>query len=405
MFGFRPNLTRRPDATRWNIDNDGKRPYQPVESIAHDVALNHTESTTFNKLFEWGIFSLHFLHLACITSEPVAEYLLAASAYHKDTTRLMAETLKTFHQVLGNWGTTDSYNVCEMVFKVLAAIPDERQQERINMLMLNDDKMKNGTSGLMVYGEGLAQQYHQQDYHYGNIIDKYVALIKLLQKQHAVALWMSENRNAWTWMEPEAPPEEMHPLQSRSDRSGHRGGRGNHYQSASSNLQNNSDSDLNGGINDSDDDVLDEDDDSRYEPDMVDHVVVEGCGVPVINGTYKRHGSCDGVPKYCRSAVWNDKEEDFMLFRCKLSDESRRWYISVVPGNVHPGTTKDIDFYWAPANMSSSKLPPQNRWQTIQGQGIQPCPHVYAKPIYQDGDGQGNDVVFVNDRGEPTGYL
>ena len=54
--------------------------------------------------------------------------------------------------------------------------------------------------------------------------------------------------------------------------------------------------------------------------------------------------SCD-VAKYCKIGMWNNENINFSLFRCKLSDETRRWYISIVPKNIQPGTNKDVDFY------------------------------------------------------------
>jgi hypothetical protein len=67
--------------------------------------------------------------------------------------------------------------------------------------------------------------------------------------------------------------------------------------------------------------------------DNEDEMIVSGCGIPVINGRYKKIGLCDRVPKYSKMGRWEGREEEFLLFRCKLSDGNRRWYISIVPRN------------------------------------------------------------------------
>ena len=118
VFGFRPNLSRRPDESRWYIhdeSNGKKRPYQVVESVVNDVVINRLQLLKTGQIYEMGLFSYPFLNLAYNTSKQLAEYLLAASAYRKDTTRLMLETLKIFHNNVGNWGATDIFNVCLMV--------------------------------------------------------------------------------------------------------------------------------------------------------------------------------------------------------------------------------------------------------------------------------------------------
>ena len=52
-------------------------------------------------------------------------------------------------------------------------------------------------------------------------------------------------------------------------------------------------------------------------------MMVEGCGVEEINGVYTKAGRYDGVAKYTKSAHYNGKDEEFTLFRCKLSDNTK----------------------------------------------------------------------------------
>ena len=52
-------------------------------------------------------------------------------------------------------------------------------------------------------------------------------------------------------------------------------------------------------------------------------MVVDGCGVPEINGIYTQTGIFDGVPMYSRTTKFNGREETFSLYRCLLTDNSR----------------------------------------------------------------------------------
>lgn len=42
---------------------------------------------------------------------------------------------------------------------------------------------------------------------------------------------------------------------------------------------------------------------------------------------------------------------------------------------VHPGTTKDIDFYFTTAHDATS-FPPETAWSTIPQRGVDPAPRV-----------------------------
>merc|ERR1711983_285076 len=151
-------------------------------------------------------------------------------------------------------------------------------------------------------------------------------------------------------------------------------------------------------------------------------MLVRGCGVPEINGIYRRAGNFDEVPKYSRTTRYNGRDEEFSLFRCRLTDNTRRWYISIVPLGSHPGTTKDIDFYAVvpSPNGADGRLPPRSGWMCIPNSGgINPAPEVSPRIVYEEGDGGDadedrrrhrhrprrngpNDVLIDQDQ---TGYL
>lgn len=69
------------------------------------------------------------------------------------------------------------------------------------------------------------------------------------------------------------------------------------------------------------------------ESKWVTTVIVSGCGIPAANGVYKQCGFCDDVPKYIKNAEKNGPHVAFMIYRCKVGEESRTWYLSIVAPN------------------------------------------------------------------------
>ena len=232
--------------------------------------------------------------------------------------------------------------------------------------------------GLLSAAKELSSQHAQSystEYHHG-YFDRYVDVLKDLQQQKEVYKWMSERRALWGWMEQWLRSDLVSATQHQS-RSEYLGGRDGGPLHPSVRRPNLSDSDMNAEMNDSDE----EDDDSRYglpyEHDNYmneGRVIVSGAGIAAVNGMYTRNGSFDNVAKYYKTGVWKDREEVFSLFRCRLSDQTRRWYISIVPSNIQPGTNKDIDFYSAPALNDHCEYPPEKTWTTSKSEGMDPPP-------------------------------
>ncbi|KAL3783115.1 hypothetical protein HJC23_012451 [Cyclotella cryptica] len=79
----------------------------------------------------------------------------------------------------------------------------------------------------------------------------------------------------------------------------------------------------------------------EIESKWVTTVIVTGCGIPAGSGVYKQCGFCDGVPKYIKNAEKNGPHVAFMIYRCKVREESRKWYISIVAPN---SKTTHLDF-------------------------------------------------------------
>merc|ERR1739844_291472 len=96
-----------------------------------------------------------------------------------------------------------------------------------------------------------------------------------------------------------------------------------------------------------------------------------------INGIYRSRRRFDDVPRFTKTGLWEGRKQEFTLFRCVLSDQSRRWYISIIPQDQKPGTNKDIDFYLCPATGNANEVPHGCLWQLArEGSSLDPPPTV-----------------------------
>jgi len=239
-------------------------------------------------------------------------------------------------------------------------------------------------SGIFVVAKELSltrsSQHYNSDYHHNSsLFERYIDTLKDLRKLRGISTWMSENKSVWSWMEQylQTDVAQVSHHQVRSDY--HNRGDVGVVQLAPGGLEhhNQSDSDANIGGNDSDDD-----EDSRYEAGdsySSGRIIVSGAGLASVNGTYNCNGVFDTVPRYSKTGIWNGRNETFSLFRCRLSDQTKRWYISIVPKNIQPGTNKDTDFYLATATGDQSELPDSDMWMTAKENGIDPSPTVTYK--------------------------
>ena len=242
--------------------------------------------------------------------------------------------------------------------------------------MLSNDRVnprKDIGEGLLVVAKYLVMARSSQSYsteysHESLLLDTYIEVITELRKLQAVEQWMAANKEEWNWLEQWLQPDAI--VSNRADYSGRDGAArpGDYDQS---------DSDLNGGLNESDE----EDDDSHLGDGVVQ---VEGAGISQVNGIYTRVRAWDNVDLFTKTALWENGEHTFSLFRCPLSDKSKRWYISIVPKNNNPGTSKDIDFYFQVASGEAREIPGGSNWASARGPEAEPSPTVrYQKEIGQ----------------------
>ena len=92
----------------------------------------------------------------------------------------------------------------------------------------------------------------------------------------------------------------------------------------------------------------------------VKKVIVEGAGHDAVNRVYVRDGYNEHACKYSREGEYKGQVLHFCLFLCTVSNQSKHWYISIVPPNGQLGTNCDVDFYSVPA--CSEELPPLTGW-------------------------------------------
>jgi ubiquitin carboxyl-terminal hydrolase 9/24 len=261
--------------------------------------------------------------------------------------------------------------------KIVAATPGESQVDNINMIMLSHNRI----SGRSDVGEGLlkvvkelvyvhSSQHYSNDYsHQSVLLTTYVEVIRELRNIRAVDAWMIEKKDELVWLEQYLQPDTTFSDRCESGRRDdalHHGAYDQQY----------SDSDLN-GIHESDDD---DDDDSRFEDRYTSGshgvVLVEGAGISQVNGVYTCTGTWDNVDLFTKSDIWEGFNQTFSLFRCRLSDNTKRWYISIVPKSNNPGTSFDIDFYYQVATGNAREVPGMLNWVSARGSEADPPPIV-----------------------------
>jgi ubiquitin carboxyl-terminal hydrolase 9/24 len=353
-----------------------------------DVALSLKDNVpSLGKLADFGLFTFQLYATAYSASEPLAEHLLSGALYGRDSEALIANTLKAIYTAPSGWVGNETLNAAIMVLRVLASIPDDRQRERITYIMQCTERpaphIDNGV-GLMVAARAFygARQGHTypNEIHYA--FDRYVGILKELLGLHSIFLWMTENRNLWAWMERDLLDNHQgapHPGQGqmRSDYSGRREG---DAPGVPLDQHPHSDSEGMPCMNDSEEE---EDDDSRFEEMETYHdgparVSVEGAGHPAVNGVYARDGYFERACKFSRPGEYNGKEVLYSLFQCNVSNNTKHWYISIVPIKGQPGTSADLDFYSAPVTDNCTELPPLNGW-TKSNEGKDPAPTLVFK--------------------------
>lgn len=368
-FGYRPDLTRRSRDSR--LLPEKEQPREASESVAIDVAnnlKNWNGPVNCGPLAEYVLESFPFFFTAYSANEAMAEHLLAGLCYSRDTDNLIKDTLKAIYQAPTGWGGNETLNAAIMVLKILASIPDEHQPKRVALILQCPEKPGQNVDhgvGLLVAARAFynsrPNQAYSSEMHYA--FDRYVFVTKELLQVKPIPLWLHEHRQQWNFMERELLESQQHQ------------GVGVHHSQMR-------------GMNDSED----EDDDSRFEEmdtyqDVPSEIVVEGAGQPAVDGTYVRDGYFEGACKYSMQGKFNGDSCAFSLFQCNVSNNTKHWYISIVPRNSQPGTSTDIDFYSAPVLDNCTEYPPPGTW-TKSNEGLDPPPKLIYKNDPSPGAGE-----------------
>jgi hypothetical protein len=108
-----------------------------------------------------------------------------------------------------------------MIFRVLVSMQDSYQKGRISRLMENSSTgmLDVENIGLLQVAKALVTKRSSQSYSADMqyTYERYIDLLKELMKLKRVNVWMSEHRQAWTWMERDLVAPDDAQSQRRSD--------------------------------------------------------------------------------------------------------------------------------------------------------------------------------------------
>ena len=104
---------------------------------------------------------------------------------------------------------------------------------------------------------------------------------------------------------------------------------------------------------------------------VVEQLVVEGCGLLAINGTYKRRsGLCNNFPMYTKATNWNGIQTNFLIFAWTNQFGNQMWAIGTTMG------TSNIYFYSTIQAVTATAPSENSIWMAEFPYGISPSPLV-----------------------------
>jgi ubiquitin carboxyl-terminal hydrolase 9/24 len=403
-LGFRPDLTRR---SQVSFDTESKN---ATENLVRDVSkmVEANKCYKLRYLAGLGLTQLDLYSIANYSNCHLAEYIITMSilGHSIDPTVILVDSLKALFHSQSGWGGNESASVVLMVLKVIACIPDDRQIDRISMIMMCDEAV--GTSNSVQCGlihasrhyallarNNNSIRYTNEEYNNDSLmIDRYTEIIQELKKVPAVSEWFSAHKDSVGWLEQWLKPSVT---QDRGDSQVRRDGTQSNYYHNQAPFDHQTQSDSGSSIQDSEEDDFDN---VSYTGINTGVLVVSGAGVAEVNGTYSYKTENDGVSMYKKDGIWEGDQVDFALFRCRLSDNSQRWFISIVPNGKCPGTNKDIDFYKADADGRIGENPHGYQWTSDNCIGQDPPPIVQWKPNPETSEQEGDEeLVFDEEYG------
>mmetsp|Transcript_6472 Transcript_6472/g.15382 ORF Transcript_6472/g.15382 Transcript_6472/m.15382 type:complete len:1203 (-) Transcript_6472:254-3862(-) len=394
LHGFRADFSRRPSEFRFLVEDGREDPLKSCESIARDVASQFGNSDpSLGDLADCGLNEFHFfMILISNSSEQLAEYILAGAFYRKKSDVFIKNTLQAIYMAPHGWQGNEMLSSAVLILNALASIPDDYQKDRIDLIMqcserVNADNHPIGLIQASVTFQGLRQR-PPYSHELADAYERYIGILKEMINVNSVYTWMEENRKVWASLDRDLfePPQHAGHSQSRGDYSGRRD---NEDVAVHLDHNNHSDSDVQ-GTNESDED--DEDDtcfDEVQESSDVSSILVANAGNGDVNGMYRRDGHHQGVGKYSRHGPFDGKQCKFSLFKCKVSNDTQHWYISIVPGGKEPGTVQDTDFYSTSVTADYENLPPLSGWTNCK-EGLNPPPNLVFQRETENSSGNHN---------------
>eukprot|EP01034_Spumella_vulgaris_P035400 gene35400-43649_t len=104
-------------------------------------------------------------------------------------------------------------------------------------------------------------------------------------------------------------------------------------------------------------------------------VVVEGAGKIEVNGDYSFVTLKNNAGSFERRVEIDGRPVRFTLYKCSLKNGGFQWFLSLTPDGVEPGTSQDVDYYYAIAK-NQDKLPGA-LWSCLTAsQSLDPPPRV-----------------------------
>jgi len=103
----------------------------------------------------------------------------------------------------------------------------------------------------------------------------------------------------------------------------------------------------------------------------VEQLVVEGCGLSAVNGTYKRRpGLCNNFPVYTKATNWNGIQTNFLIFAWTNQFGNQTWAIGTTMG------TSNIYFYSTIQAVTATAPSENSIWMAEYPYGVAPSPQV-----------------------------
>ena len=394
VFGFRPDLTRRSRESRFFKIGERESQCLPSQSVALDVAEMFKEKPIQIGVFaEHGLsHTLHLFSLANDVDGPLMEYLVAAATHRKNTELFIDRILINVYLSSNDWEGNKTVAGATAMLEVIAATPGDDQQTRINRIMMSHAKAQRSIefgSGILVVLRALHHmrqaQHYRNDVHWS--FTRYMHILKELYNLYPIFKWMSDNRGHWSFIEREFETARSNIGNTTTQHQVRTDYGAREPETVLSTVDRNTNSDSELGMQDSEEDEedshFDNVDVSASVNDGPTHIIVEGAGNPAVNGTYIQDGLFENAIRYVRDGIWNNARHHFFICLCNVSNNTRHWYISIVPHGANPGTSSDIDFYTAPISDDSVAIPPQDGWIKA-GEGVDPPPRLIHRDLPND---------------------